>query len=106
MLNTSSPAQQAASWEFLKFMLQPENAYVWHTDGGYLPVVKEVLNNPEIQTFWKEDVAGQMLKVAVDQLNSADPGQAGPLVGPYQDYAQQLDNVLNNVMSGSDPAKQ
>lgn len=107
MLNTSSPAQQAASWEFMKFMLKPENAYAWHTQGGYLPVVKAVLDNPKIQDFWTKDVAGVMLKKAVDQLYAADPDQAGPLVGPYQDYAKQIDNVLNNVMiDGADPKKQ
>ena len=107
ILNTSSDAQQAASWAFLKFMLQPENAYAWHTEGGYLPVVKSVLDNPAITDFWRDDVAGVMLKKAVDQLNASDPDQAGPLVGPYQDYAKQLDNVLNNVMiDGADPKSQ
>ena len=107
ILNTGTKAQQAASWEFLKFMLQPENAYAWHTEGGYLPVVKEVLDNPKITDFWENDVAGVMLKKAVDQLYAADPDQNGPLVGPYQDYAKQIDNAINNVMlDGADPKQQ
>ncbi|MCU1358469.1 MAG: putative glycerol-3-phosphate transporter subunit periplasmic-binding component of superfamily [Acidimicrobiales bacterium] len=107
MLNTSSPAQQAASWDFLKFMLQPENAYIWHTGAGYLPVVKKVLDNPNIVTFWKDDVAGVMIKHAVDQLQDADPDQSGPLIGPYQDYSKALEDAENNVMlDGADPAKQ
>ena len=34
--------EQAGSWRFLEFMLQPENAKEWHIDGGYLPIVKSV----------------------------------------------------------------
>lgn len=105
ILNTSSPAQQAASWAFLKFMLQPENAYEWHTQAGYLPVVKEVLDNPDVEEFWETDVAGGMLRYAVEQLNDADPDQAGPLVGPYPDFAQAIDRALDNVLlAGRDPA--
>ena len=107
ILNTSSPEQQAASWDFLKFMLQPENAYKWHTEGGYLPVVKAALDKPEITSFWKDDVAGLMLKPAVEQLQAADPDQSGPLIGPYQDYSKALEDALNNVMlDGADPADQ
>lgn len=105
MLNTSSPEQQAASWEFMKFMLQPENAFEWHTEAGYLPVVKEVLDNPAVEEFWNTDVAGGMLRFAVEQLNDADPDQAGPLVGPYPDFGQAVDRALDNVLlGGADPA--
>lgn len=105
MLNTSSPEQQAASWEFMKFMLQPENAYEWHTKAGYLPVVKDVLDNPDVEEFWDTDVAGGMLRFAVEQLYDADPDQAGPLVGPYPDFGQAVDRALDNVLlGGADPA--
>ena len=94
ILNTSSDEQQAAAWEFLEFMLQPENALSWHTDGGYLPVVKAVKDDPAAQDFWENDVAGVMLKNSVDQLNEADPDQAGPLMGPFAEFTEILDTLL------------
>jgi len=107
ILNTSSDAQQAASWEFLKFMLKPENAKEWHVKGGYLPVVKSVLEEPDVQKFWTDDLAGVMAKPAVDQLKAADPDQSGPLIGPYVDFANALQTAMENVLLDSgDPAKE
>ena len=98
ILNTSSPAQQAASWAFLKFMLQPENVTIWHTQGGYLPVVKAAQDSPEVEKFWKTDVAGVMLQKAVEQLKDADPDQAGPLMGPFTNFTDVMDGMLYEVM--------
>jgi sn-glycerol 3-phosphate transport system substrate-binding protein len=106
ILNTSSPAQQAASWEFLKFMLQPENAITWHVEGGYLPVVKEIVSDPAVTEFQKTELDGKLLVPAVEQLGSADPDRSGPLVGPYEQFSEILETSLENVLfSGTDPAK-
>ncbi len=40
ILNAGSSAEQAASWEFLKYMLQPQNVLKWVTVGGYLPTTQ------------------------------------------------------------------
>jgi sn-glycerol 3-phosphate transport system substrate-binding protein len=104
ILNTSSPAQQAASWEFLNFMLRPENAKAWHMQGSYLPVVKSVLDEPDVQKFWATDTSGVLLKKAVDQLSAADPDQAGPLIGAYPDYRAIMRTALDNVvLNNADP---
>jgi sn-glycerol 3-phosphate transport system substrate-binding protein len=98
ILNTSEPAQQAASWKFLEFMLQPEIAKVWHVKGAYLPIVKAVEDDTEVQAFWKDQLAGVLLKPAVDQLADADPDQPGPLIGPYVDEALAIENALDAVL--------
>jgi sn-glycerol 3-phosphate transport system substrate-binding protein len=98
ILNTSEPAQQAASWKFLEFMLQPEIAKVWHTKGAYLPIVKAVEDDPEVQAFWTDQLAGVLLKPAVDQLAAADPDHPGPLIGPYVDEALAIENALDAVL--------
>ncbi|MCB0977266.1 MAG: ABC transporter substrate-binding protein [Acidimicrobiales bacterium] len=107
MLNTSSDAEQAGAWAFLKFMLEPENAIRWHTQAGYLPVVKEAQSSPEVENFWKTDVAGVMLKNAVEQLEDADPDRPGPLMGPYTAFTERMDAMLYDVMGPNpkDPAK-
>ncbi|HRA33382.1 MAG TPA: ABC transporter substrate-binding protein [Acidimicrobiales bacterium] len=105
ILNTGTPAQQAASWKFLQFMLQPENAMEWHTSGGYLPVVKSVLEEDSVTTFWETDVAGVLLLNAVDQLRAADPDQSGPLIGPFPTYTEAIQGALEGVLfSGTDAA--
>lgn len=106
ILNTSSAKEQAAAWAFLKFMLQPENAVLWHTQAGYLPVVKAAKDDPAVAEFWETDVAGVMLRNSVEQLADADPDQAGPLMGPYADFSNIVNAMLYDVMGPDtkDPA--
>ncbi|HEX5365301.1 MAG TPA: extracellular solute-binding protein [Acidimicrobiales bacterium] len=98
MLNTSSPAQQAASWRFLEFMLDPANAKAWTLDGGYLPAVRAVRDDPEVRDFWTSDLAGLLLRPAADQLAEADPGNPGPLIGPYSEEAEALQGAMEAVL--------
>ena len=98
ILNTSEPAQQAASWKFLEFMLRPETAKIWHLNGAYLPIVKAVADDAEVQAFWQDEVAGVLIKPAVDQFADADPDQPGPLIGPYVDEALAIENALDAVL--------
>jgi sn-glycerol 3-phosphate transport system substrate-binding protein len=104
ILNTSDPAQQAASWRFLRFMLEPENAMEWHLNGSYLPIVKAAQDEEEIQTFWEEDPAGRMLRISFEQLEDADPDEPGPLIGPYPDFRAASQQAMDEViLTGRDP---
>jgi sn-glycerol 3-phosphate transport system substrate-binding protein len=98
MLNTSSPAEQAASWRFMEFMLDPANAKQWHLNGGYLPVVKAVEQEPEIEEFWENDLAGVLLQPAVEQLADEDPDQPGPLIGPYPDESDAIEAAMEAIL--------
>lgn len=105
IMNTGTPAQQAASWEFYKFMLQPENSIRWHTEGGYLPMVKAVIDDPAVTEFQENELDGNLLQPAVEQVAAADPDQVGPLIGPYGAYQAALRKALEGVLfSGQDPA--
>jgi sn-glycerol 3-phosphate transport system substrate-binding protein len=98
IVNTSDPAQQAGSWKFLQFMLQPENAKAWHTQAGYLPIVKSVVDEPDVQAFWQDSLAGILVKPAVDQLQDADPDEPGPLIGPYTDFSDDVEAAMEAVL--------
>jgi sn-glycerol 3-phosphate transport system substrate-binding protein len=79
-------------------MLQPENAKAWHTQGGYLPIVKSVVDEPDVQAFWQDSLAGILVKPAVDQLQDADPDEPGPLIGPYTDFTDNLEAAMEAVL--------
>lgn len=98
MLNSSDPAEQAASWAFMRFMLQPENAKTWHFQGGYIPAVKAVQDEPEVEAYWEDDLAGVLLQPAVEQLADADPDQSGPLIGPYPDHTAALQSAMEAIL--------
>jgi sn-glycerol 3-phosphate transport system substrate-binding protein len=46
-----SAAEQRASWEFGKFLLEPANAAFWHTQTGYFPITKAALNE-DVDKKW------------------------------------------------------
>jgi sn-glycerol 3-phosphate transport system substrate-binding protein len=98
MLNTSEPEQQAASWRFMEFMLDPDNAKTWLFAGGYLPVVRAVNDDPEVQAFWTDDLAGVLLRPATEQLADADPDQPGPLIGPYPDEGDTIEAAMEAIL--------
>lgn len=76
------------------------------TEGGYLPVVKSVVDDPDVRKFQETDLAGLLLKPTVEQLAAADPDQAGPLIGPYIDFQKAIHGALEGVLfKGADPTK-
>ena len=98
IVNAGAKAEQAGAWEFMKFMLRPENAKAWHTKAGYLPTVKAVEDEPDVQKFWTDDLAGVLLKPAVDQLDKADPDDPGPLIGPYTDFTDEVQKAMEGIL--------
>lgn len=103
ILNTDSPAQQAASWEFLKFMLQPKNGAEWYTKGAYLPAVKQVADLSDVQKFESSDLAGALLKPSYEQFVQSDPDQPGPLIGPYQDFTTIIEKAMDDILLNNKP---
>jgi sn-glycerol 3-phosphate transport system substrate-binding protein len=97
MLNTSDPVEQVAAWKFMEFMLQPENAAEWLTTGGYVPTVTAVLEDPETQDYLETDLAGLMTAEAVEQMQAADTENPGPVMGPYIDFSNEFESVLESV---------
>jgi sn-glycerol 3-phosphate transport system substrate-binding protein len=105
IVGASAPAEQAGSWALLEFMLQPDNAKAWHLNGGYLPIVKSVQDEPDVQAFWQDDLAGVLLKPGVDQLSEAGPDRPGPLIGPYVDFTDSLEDALEaSLFEGAEPS--
>lgn len=96
--NTVPPEQQAAAWEFMKFMWETENQVAWHLVGSYLPTTQAAANAPEVTAYWEDDLAGQLLKVGYDQLLQVDPERPGPQIGPYVDYSDAIKNSLDRLV--------
>lgn len=46
---------QQGAWEFLKFLMTPENAAKWAMDTGYIPVRRAAVETPEMQAFLAND---------------------------------------------------
>ncbi len=98
LVSSAPPTEIAGGWAFLEYMLQPANAKAWHLQGGYLPIVKSVSDEPDVQAYWSDTVPGVLVKTAVDQLDDADPDEPGPLIGPYPDFIDEVENAVESVL--------
>lgn len=83
IVKRSAPAKQAAAWEYLKFLDDPQTQADWAAGTGYVPIRKSSVDLPAIQELW---VATPGYKVAYDQLISGveDIATQGPVIGAYQ----------------------
>jgi sn-glycerol 3-phosphate transport system substrate-binding protein len=82
IVNKSAPAKQAAAWEFMKFLNTTAAQVTWAAGTGYVPIVAEAADSPEVQALWAR-IPGY--KVAYDQLvtGPSNVATAGPLIGDY-----------------------
>ncbi|MGB7340288.1 MAG: ABC transporter substrate-binding protein [Phototrophicaceae bacterium] len=65
LIDSGDEVQNAAAWEFMKFMAAEEQQITWHVGSGYFPVVQSAQDSDEVQAFWAES---PNFATAVDQL--------------------------------------
>jgi sn-glycerol 3-phosphate transport system substrate-binding protein len=82
IVNRSSPAKQAAAYEFAKFLAQPATQSAWAAATGYVPVSKSAATmSPLAEQYARQPE----YKVAYDQLlaGPVNAATAGPVIGAY-----------------------
>jgi ABC-type glycerol-3-phosphate transport system substrate-binding protein len=82
----------------MKFMLKPENSKRWTIEGGYLPMLKATVDDPDVKKSLDTGLQGALLTPGAAQLAAADPDSAGPLIGPYGAYQKGLRGALDGVL--------
>ncbi|MEM7141337.1 MAG: extracellular solute-binding protein [Actinomycetota bacterium] len=104
MTANGSPAEQAAAWEFIKFVNQVDQQKVIHLRGSYLPVSDEVASDPQVQQVWANDAAGMWLETSYEQVQGIDPDFPGPAVGPFSEQREIFQQSLEELfLAGGDP---
>jgi sn-glycerol 3-phosphate transport system substrate-binding protein len=102
MSRKSSPAKQAAAWQFAKFLNDPQTQAEWSAGTGYVPIRKSAADLPPVQQRWAE-VPG--FKVAYDQLvgGVANSATAGPVIGDYQGVRDVVLDSEQQMFGGMSP---
>jgi sn-glycerol 3-phosphate transport system substrate-binding protein len=105
MTNSTAPEVQAAAWDFMKWWNSPATQTIWNTEGSYIPFSTTAAQSPEVQQFWRNDIAGRWLSVSYEQLSEGvDPSWPGPLIGPYDETRDSIESNLDElVLQGKEP---
>lgn len=106
MLNTRNQAKMDATWEFLKYLVEPEVQAAWNAKTGYFPVTVAAA---QTQTFKDNISKYPQFQVAIDQLHDTKPEYAGALLSVFsesrqivQDYIARLANNQLNAQQTLD----
>jgi len=104
LLDSGDPAINAASWEFMKFMAEPEQQITWHTGTGYFPVRTDLQDNAELIAFWEEN---PNFLTAIEQLlstrttledGSVNYAVLGGRAGPFPAIRQRIVDAYSAVL--------
>lgn len=77
-----SPAQLAASWEFIEYLTNATNMATWDKATGYVPIRSDAYSNKTMVSFYKEYPT---LKAAYNEIfkGKVNAATEGPLLGNY-----------------------
>jgi sn-glycerol 3-phosphate transport system substrate-binding protein len=98
MTNTGTDEEQAAAWDFTKYVNQPENQVLWAIEGSYLPPREAAAADPVLQEDWTTTRSGRWMAIAYEMLTRLDPDWPGPLIGPYTETRTAIRDALDEVL--------
>ncbi len=96
-LDNKDDAKQAASWEFIKFLISPESQAYWNANTGYFPVTTEAQNEQVYKDNMKEY---PQFQTAIDQLHDSTPESAGALLSVFPEARQTVETEIENMLNG------
>ncbi|MCP3976055.1 MAG: ABC transporter substrate-binding protein [bacterium] len=106
LIDSEDDAQDAAAWDFMKFMTEADQQVTWHTGTGYFPVLASLQTSPtaELQTFWDEN---PNFVTAIDQLATTNTANAdgsvnyavlGGRAGPFPEIRRIIVEAYSAVL--------
>ena len=89
----SSDEQQAATWDYAKFLNDPETQARW-SETGYIPIRQSAAELPPVPQLW-ETTPGY--KVAYDQILESETDFGGPVIGAYSGVREAIVKSLERM---------
>ena len=96
----NSALENAAAFDFVKFLSAAKNLASWDVSTGYVPITTDAAKDAAIVKLWKTK---PYYKVAYDQINTggASNATAGPAIGNYYAVNTQVANALNQILTNT-----
>ncbi|MEI8403763.1 MAG: ABC transporter substrate-binding protein [Actinomycetes bacterium] len=92
----STPAKQAAAWQYEAYLLSASTQAAWSAGTGYIPLRTSAANSPSIKALWAKNPG---FKVAYTQLTKGtqDAATAGAVIGPFEDVNGAIANAEASI---------
>jgi sn-glycerol 3-phosphate transport system substrate-binding protein len=97
IMNKDDEAKQKAAFEFIKFMVAPEQQVYWNEQTGYFPVTTKAYDLPEMKDHLAKT---PQFKTAIDQLHASPVESKGALLGVFPEARQTIETNIESVLQG------
>ncbi len=94
MVNSGDEKKMDAAWEFITYMINPENQAVWNAKTGYFPI--NMLAH-ETETFKENISLYPQFQTALDQLHDSSAEYVGSLLSVFPEVRQYVEDVTEEV---------
>jgi sn-glycerol 3-phosphate transport system substrate-binding protein len=99
----TSDQEKAASWDFVRWLNEPEQQATWHVATGYLPIRRAAVEQPAVVEAWAETPD---FRIAYDQLVESGAELGGPVIGAYAEFRDAIVESLERMfLRGEDPQR-
>ncbi len=96
-INNGDDAKRAASWEFIKFMISPEQQAYWNAQTGYFPIT---VATHELDAFKANIEEYPQFMTAIDQLHDTKPEYTGSLLSVFPEARAKVEEITERVIMG------
>ena len=97
IMNKDDEAKQKAAFEFIKFMVAPEQQVYWNEQTGYFPVTTKAYDLPEMKDHLAKT---PQFQTAIDQLHASPVESKGALLGVFPEARQTIETNIEAVLQG------
>ena len=98
MIDSGNDAKQKASWEFIKFMVSPEQQSYWAQTTGYFAITKTAYDEPDMKEYLK---TYPQFQTAIDQLHDSPLESRGALLGVFPEARQTIEASIEEMVQGT-----
>jgi sn-glycerol 3-phosphate transport system substrate-binding protein len=103
IMDKEDKTKQKAAFEFLKFMVSPEEQAYWNANTGYFPVNKKAY---ELKAVKDNLVKYPQFQTAIDQLHASTPDDSGALLGIFPEARATTETNIEGMLSGQQTPQQ
>lgn len=94
-LDSKDEAKQKATWEFIKFMVSPEEQAYWNTQTGYFPVTQKAY---DVQVMKDNLKKAPQFQTAIDQLHASPKTAKGALMSVFPEARQTVETNIEQML--------
>lgn len=100
MLDKCDEKLEKAAWEFIKYMISPEQQVFWNKDTGYFPITTKAYELDEMNKHLEKF---PQFRTAIDQLHDTPINTAiqGALIGVFPEARQIIETNIEAMIAGS-----